>query len=105
MDHEADMVDDRDAGVPFGQVANFEHKSVRHQPSAFLNEVYYIVLDVKRLVIGLVLAKQRYRKVGPIVSEWRRVTRKPHNFLSAKDSGSDRNTVIESGEPFHAGKS
>jgi hypothetical protein len=25
MNYEADMVDDRDAGVPFGQVANFEH--------------------------------------------------------------------------------
>jgi hypothetical protein len=25
MNHEADMVDDRDAGVTFGQAANFEH--------------------------------------------------------------------------------
>ncbi len=34
MNHEADMVDDRDAGVTFGQIADFKHD---------LWEVYYVV--------------------------------------------------------------
>jgi len=53
MNHETNLVDDWDAGVPFGEAANFEHRLL-DTPFAF-NAVYYIVFEVKRLAIGLVL--------------------------------------------------
>ena len=43
---------------------------------------------------------QRYRKVALLCPSGAGSRANRHNFLSAEDSGSDRNTVIESGEPF-----